>query len=119
MSTNENMTIEQIAKVAHEANRAYCQTQKDYTQKPWDLAPEWIKESARDGVRFCQVDPSITPEHIHQQWCANRVKAGWVYGAVKDWKKKVHPCLVPYAELSVEQHRKDWLFVAVVMALLP
>ena len=46
------ITDEQIARVAHEANRAYCLSLGDPSQLPWEEAPDWAKESAIDGVRF-------------------------------------------------------------------
>ena len=36
------MNVEQIAKVAHEVNRALCQAFGDDTQMPWEEAPMWI-----------------------------------------------------------------------------
>jgi RyR domain len=42
---------------------------------------------------------------------------GWIYGVEKDAESKTHPCLLPYAELPVEQRRKDALFRAIVQSL--
>jgi hypothetical protein len=33
------MEIEEIAKVAHEVNRAYCQALGDFSQPKWEDAP--------------------------------------------------------------------------------
>lgn len=33
--------VEQIARMAHEANRAYCQALGDDSQPAWEDAPEW------------------------------------------------------------------------------
>jgi hypothetical protein len=41
--------IDQVARVCHEANRAYCQTLGDNSQPAWDDAPEWQKDSARQA----------------------------------------------------------------------
>ncbi len=35
------MNAETIAKVCHEANRAYCQTIGDNSQLAWEQAEEW------------------------------------------------------------------------------
>ena len=40
------MKVSDIAKVAHEVNAAYCASQDDFSQKPWDEAPEWQRTSA-------------------------------------------------------------------------
>ena len=44
------MKAEDIAKVAHEVNRAYCEALGDTSQLSWEDAPEWQKASARAGV---------------------------------------------------------------------
>jgi hypothetical protein len=108
------MNTEQIARIAHEVNRAYCEFLGDTSQVPWDDAPDWQKQSAFDGVRAAQA--GSTPEGLHEAWCRYKREDGWVYGPVKDAALKTHPCLVPYAELSNEQKFKDHLFHAVVAA---
>jgi hypothetical protein len=44
-------------------------------------------------------------------------EAGWMWGKEKDVEKKLHPCMVPWEELPVEQRVKDYLFRAVVKVL--
>ena len=105
--------IEQIAKTAHEVNKAWCELNEDFSQTSWDLAPDWQKESAVNGVEF-NINNKATAEEIHQNWMNDKVADNWVYGEVKDIEKKTHPCLVPYHELSYEQKVKDHLFRAVV-----
>ena len=41
-----NYNFENIAKVAHETNRSFCQTLGDWSQPTWENAPDWQKESA-------------------------------------------------------------------------
>ena len=41
-----------IARVCHEANWAYCESQGDHSQAPWDEAPEWQRQSAVNGVLY-------------------------------------------------------------------
>ena len=41
-----------IAVVCHEANRAWCAVNADDSQKPWNEAKEWQRESAVKGVIF-------------------------------------------------------------------
>jgi len=112
------MTDEQIARVAHESNRAYCVGLGDFSQPGWDEAPAWQKDSAVAGVAQIRKDPSTTPEQSHEGWLRMKQLDGWVYGAVKDPERKQHPCMVPYSELPEKQRRKDALFGAVVRALL-
>lgn len=102
-----------IAKICHEVNRAYCRSIGDDSQKPWDDADQWQKDSAVKGVRFA-LDNDSTPERQHLEWSKEKMEQGWAYGTKKDPELKTHPCLLPYEALPEEQKTKDALFVAVV-----
>jgi hypothetical protein len=107
--------VEQIARVCHEANRAWCEANGDTSQPAWDDAPEWQRSSALAGVEGAL--GGNTPEQSHESWSALKMSEGWVYGDTKDPEAKTHPCLVSYADLPPEQRVKDHLFIAVVAAL--
>lgn len=111
------MSPEQIAKVAHEVNRAYCEALGDKSQLPWVSAPQWQRTSAINGVKFHLAHPEAGPDAGHVEWFNEKLQAGWTYGPVKDPAKKEHPCMVPYSKLPVEQQAKDFIFRAVVHAL--
>lgn len=113
------MTVEDIAKCCHEANRAYCETLGDASQRPWESAPEWQRVSAIDGVRFLLANPNAPDSASHDNWLAHKRADGWRYGPEKDAKKKTHPCFLQYDLLPKEQRAKDALFGAVVRALAP
>jgi hypothetical protein len=113
----DEMRVTWIARVCHEALKAYCESLADYTQVPWDDAPQWQKYSAICGVRFCLANPDAPASHNHDDWMRKKLEDGWVYGPVKDEAKKEHPCLVPHDQLSPEQRKKDELFKAIVAAL--
>jgi hypothetical protein len=108
------MTRRQIAELCHEVNRAYCTALGDTSQPPWASAPEWQTTSAVDGVLFHLAHPDATPEESHATWRQAKEADGWTFGPVKDAQKKEHPCIVPYAQLPVDQRAKDHLFIAVV-----
>lgn len=109
--------IEQIARVCHEANRAYCETISDHSQVAWDKAEEWQKVSARNGVRFHLDRPAgASPSASHDSWLAEKLATGWIYGPVKDPAKKEHPCCLPYEQLPIEQRLKNYIFGAIVAA---
>jgi hypothetical protein len=110
------MTPEQIARLAHEVNRAYCQSLGDDSQPAWENAPDWQRQSAINGVQFHLAHPEASPAHSHEQWLAEKTATGWKYGPVKDPEKKEHPCFVPYDQLPAEQRAKDYLFRGVVRA---
>lgn len=110
--------IEKIAKVAHEANRAYCQGLGDNSQPSWDEAPVWQRDSERHGVQAVLDNPVMGPEASHESWMKEKVAEGWVYGETKDPVKKTHPCIQPYHKLPKEQRGKDHLFLAIVRSLI-
>lgn len=110
------MTLDEIARVAHEGNRAYCRALGDYSQPLWDDAPEWQRVSSRMGADLHTMG-DFGPEASHAAWMKNKTDEGWVYGPVKDVEKKEHPCMVPFEQLPLEQQIKDHLFRQVVHSL--
>jgi hypothetical protein len=112
------MDYEQIAKIAHEVNRAYCLAIGDNSQPSWEDAPDWKRNSSLAGVEFHANNPDATPEMSHESWMANKAAAGWKYGPVKDDEKKEHPCFLHYSLLPQNQRVKDYLFRAVCRAAL-
>lgn len=109
--------IEKIARVCHEVNRAYCASLGDHSQPSWEDAPDWQRGSAISGVSYTLEHPEAKPSDSHESWLAEKTRAGWKYGAVKNPEAKEHPCFVPYDLLPPEQKAKDYLFQAVVRAL--
>ena len=108
------MNTIQVAELAHEANRAYCQAIGDDSQVQWNDAPDRQKDSAINGVIFHLENPDSTPENSHESWLQQKASEGWKYGDVKDADKKEHPCFVPYNDLPVDQKAKDYIFRAIV-----
>ncbi len=111
------MNVKEIAKVCHEVNRAYCQVLGDLSQKSWDEAPDWQRDSAINGVEFHLKNPDAGPENSHNSWLAEKADAGWVFGPEKSEAKKTHPCMVSFHDLPVEQQAKDYIFRGIVHAL--
>lgn len=109
--------IEGIAKVCHEANRAYCATLGDDSQKPWEQSPDWQRASAINGVKFNVENPDAPASASHDNWLKEKLADGWSYGPEKNPDKKEHPCCVSYEQLPPEQQKKDALFKAIVAAL--
>ena len=110
------MQLDDIARVCHEVNRAYCQALGDNSQPEWKDAPQWQRESARMGVDLHTMG-DFGPEASHISWMKNKLDEGWKYGPVKDADLKEHPCIVPFGQLPREQQAKDFIFRAVVHAL--
>lgn len=112
------MEREEIARLAHEANAAYCRMLGDFSQPRWEDAPDWQKKSALNGVHFIIENPTASPSSSHENWLREKEADGWHYGPVKDPVRKTHPCFLPYKELPEEQRIKDTIFGAVVRACL-
>ena len=113
-----NLNTTQVARVCHETNRAFCATIGDNSQKPWEEAEAWQRESAVKGVAFALDNPTAPASSQHDAWLADKLRDGWKYGPVKDATRKEHPCIVPYDQLPVEQRLKDYLFKAIVSAFV-
>lgn len=112
--------VDQIAKICHEANRAYCETIGDNSQPTWENAPRWQKDSAIKGVKFhiahLAAGDEPSPSASHDSWLEQKRVDGWKYGPEKNAEKKTHPCFMPYDGLPVEQRLKDYIFAAIVKA---
>ena len=116
------LSITEMAKVAYETNRAYCETVGDFSQDRWDCCPQWQRTSAMNGVLAIEKGTVTEPEHSHENWLSEKDKDGWIYGEKKNTDisvgKLTHPCMVPFNELPEEQQMKDYLFFAIVTTLL-
>lgn len=113
------MTLIDVARIVHEANRGYCDSIGDGSQVPWDLAPGWQKDSCLAGVRMLILNPECSLRDQHESWYKKKVSDGWTWGPVKDAEKKEHPAMRPWAELPSEQKIKNVIFRGLVMALRP
>ncbi len=46
-------------------------------------------------------------EAVHDVWAGQRRSSGWTYGPRRDDRRKRHPNLVPYAQLSEAEKEYD------------
>jgi hypothetical protein len=106
--------VREVARVAHEVNRAYSAALNDHSHTTWDETPKNIQDSAIHGVMHTLMNPDTTPEQSHQVWAAYKVKDGWAFGLEKDVEKKLHPNLISYSELPIQQRTKDNIFQSIV-----
>lgn len=111
------MKVEGIAKIAHEINKAYCESIGDFSQGLWVDAPEWQKKSAVNGVEYHLSNPDTTPLESHNSWLREKISNGWVYAKIKNASRKEHPCIVSYESLPIDQRAKDFIFKQVVDSL--
>ncbi len=54
----------------------------------------------------------------HLRWCWDKTLHGWFHGKVKDGRKKIHPSIIPYEDLSEDEKEKDRELVRLIPALL-
>lgn len=111
------MNLNDIARVAHEVNKAYCEALGDTSQQSWEDAPEWQRQSALTGVNLHIQNPDVGAQASHVSWMNEKVADGWTYGPEKRPDIKQHPCIVPFDKLPVNQQAKDFIFRGVVHAL--
>ncbi|KKN24862.1 hypothetical protein LCGC14_0890640 [marine sediment metagenome] len=62
--------------------------------------------------RQCGEYRSKSPEELHGSWMQAYLTMGWTYGEVYDRDARIHPDLVPYADLGQLERDKDAVFVA-------
>jgi len=79
-----------------------------WTQREEDFRKQFI------GVieRQCGPQRSNSPEELHGSWMQAYFAMGWVYGDKYNRENKIHPDLVPYAQLGQLERDKDAVFAA-------
>lgn len=113
--TDGSYSVEEIAQVVHEANRALQRINGDLVSSPWEECGAEMQASIIDGVRVVQ--SGATAKQSHENWVRFKIQHGWTYGKAKSEAEKTHPCLVDYEDLPESQRVKDDLFGAIVGAL--
>ena len=80
---------------------------------PWAEREQDFKEQFLKIIeRQCGDQRSGSPEELHGSWMQAYFVMGWVYGEKYDREKRIHPDLVPYAQLGQLERDKDAVFVA-------
>lgn len=113
-----SFTDEEIARIAHEANRALQQVLGDSAipvAPTWDQFPKDQQDGVISGVKAGRY--GATPEALHEKWMAEKQAVGWEYGEVKDAEAKTHPLLVPFDQLAPGDRAKDYLFAGICVAM--
>ena len=77
-----------------------------------DREEEFQKQFLEVIKRQCGEQRSNSPEELHGSWMQAYYEMGWVYGEKYDREKKIHPDLVPYADLGQLERDKDAVFIA-------
>ena len=101
----------------HDVNNAIRVHFGEKADPPLNELSKEVLVGKLNGIKKVIENPGITPEMMHKEWMDSHIKDGWVYGEVKDFEKKTHPCLIPYEELPENQRLKDRIFVALVNSM--
>ena len=79
----------------------------------WEEREEPFREQFYKVIeRQCGEQRSKSPEELHGSWMQAYFAMGWVYGKEYSKENKIHPDLVPYADLQQQEQDKDAVFVA-------
>ena len=80
---------------------------------PWSKREQDFKDQFIKVIeRQCGDQRSGSPEELHGSWMQAYLTIGWVYGENYDRENRIHPDLVPYAQLGQLEKDKDAVFVA-------
>lgn len=72
----------------------------NYTPKPLDVSQITLPTAL--AARLEELS-----QNTHEIWAQGRIDDGWQYGAQRDDARKLHPGLVPYAQLSEQEKAYD------------
>ncbi len=92
-----------------------------------DIEP-WLKECDKkpQTTHLTKIDMSIVTKKLHNKlavlehdrWMADKRINGWQYGENRDNKKRLHPDLIPFAELSIESQSYDLQIIDTLIKML-
>lgn len=109
---------QQVARIAHEALRSYCLTVYDNPAPPWADAHEQVRAEMVALVGYLARTPGATPRSKHGEWLADATARGFHQGERLDVRRKTHPLVVPFEELSPKYRSKQAMLFALITHLL-
>lgn len=109
--------LEAVARVVHEAVRAWQAAHGQNTAPSWSRAAQWMRAATISAVEWRLANPGAPPSAQHDQWLEEKRAAGWKFGRQKDAVRKTHPMMVAYSALPEMERRKDALVGAIIDAL--
>lgn len=71
-----------------------------YTPSPVDTSDVVLSEGINELIEKLAAN-------THDVWAAGRIKDGWSYGEKRNDRKKLHPDLVPYGDLTEAEKQYD------------
>jgi len=110
------MTIKELTKILYEATRLEAEwSHRTIVPEVWEKRDEKFRKQMIELIgRYMKMEKLPTPEEAHNSWMESYFKMGWKYGDVRDPVAKLHPDLVPYYDLPLDEREKDAIFLAFV-----
>ena len=119
-----DLSLDQKARENHEAYVGGLTAEERCQSCGWDQLPEHAKESNRWAVLHRDIKRQIwnhteqdrrasVLEHLaiceHQRWMGEKAMNGWRHAALQaqDKKRRLHPSLIPWDQLSEGEKEKD------------
>lgn len=104
---------EELTEAAKRLNALYCE---NYGGSEWEDLSVFFRQSNISAVEYFPVlrklheqgrsyEELIRLEHI--RWCRFYFLNNWRYGKERDNNARIHPCLIPFDQLSNEEQEKD------------
>ena len=112
--TNDSATLtERRAQFVYDAARLAAQASNaPIVPVLWENREEAFRKQFLEVIeRQCGEQRSKSPEELHGSWMQAYFAMGWKYGSKYDREEKIHPDLVPYADLGQLERDKDAVFV--------
>ncbi len=106
--------IDRQSKFVYEGARLAAQaSMAPIIPAPWEEREEPFREQFKRVIeRQCGEQRSRSPEELHGSWMQSYFSMGWVFGEKYSRENKIHPDLVPYADLGQLERDKDAVFIA-------
>ena len=102
-----------------ESYRQACRHQADHVSaKLANIDCRAVPEVESDFFAFTSREVEVLSIIEHDRWSADRYLDGWCYGPERDNAEKIHPELIPYANLTDDMKDLDRYAVRLVPALL-
>jgi hypothetical protein len=111
---NEVTLTERRAEFVYDAARlAAIAAKAPIVPVPWiereqDFRDQFLKVIERE----CGEQRSSSPQELHGIWIQSYADMGWRHGEKYDRENRIHPDLVPYAQLGQLERDKDAVFIA-------
>jgi hypothetical protein len=95
----------ELSEDARDSNRAQALHVGTKLQRVGCTVAPYVDDDA--AVAFTEEEMLQLSMLEHERWMAERIRAGWQYGPVRDDDRRITPALRPWAELSAEEKEKD------------